>query len=117
MRFTDPDLDVRLNMASHRTVLAGRVCPIDPRHRSGAVADAVGNDLDPARSIWLHISPADLGGQADELKLSPSGALPPQALVGLALKEWAGNAGTIESLSITPDLLGKLVSFVAESRP
>jgi hypothetical protein len=42
--------------------------------------------------------------------------LPPQALVGLALKEWAGNAGTIDNLTITPDLLSKVVSFVSDSR-
>jgi hypothetical protein len=59
---------------------------------------------------------AEAEAKADELRLAPYGALPSQALVGLALKEWAGNAGTIENLSITPDLLGKLVSFVSEAR-
>ena len=54
--------------------------------------------------------------KADELRLAPYGELPPQALVGLALKEWAGNAGTIESLTITPDLLSKVVSFVSDQR-
>ncbi len=54
--------------------------------------------------------------KADELRLAPYGELPPQALVGLALKEWAGNAGTIESLTITPDLLSKVVSFVSDKR-
>jgi hypothetical protein len=37
-------------------------------------------------------------------------------LVGLALREWAANAGTIENLSITPDLLGKVVSYISEAR-
>ena len=59
---------------------------------------------------------AEADATADELKLAPYGELPPQALVGLALKEWASNAGTIENLSITPDLLSKVVSFVAEAR-
>ncbi len=59
---------------------------------------------------------AEAEAKADELKLSPYGDLPPQALIGLALKEWAGNAGTIENLSITPDLLSKVVSFVSENR-
>ena len=54
--------------------------------------------------------------KAEELKLSPYGELPPQALVGLALKEWAANAGTIDSLSITPDLLSKVVAYVSEAR-
>ena len=59
---------------------------------------------------------AEAEAAADELKLAPYGNLPPQALVGLALKEWAANAGTIDSLSITPDLLSKLVSYVSEAR-
>jgi len=54
--------------------------------------------------------------KADELRLAPYGELPPQALVGLALKEWAGNAGTIDNLTITPDLLSKVVSFVSDQR-
>jgi len=54
--------------------------------------------------------------RADELRLAPYGELPPQALVGLALKEWAGNAGTIDNLTITPDLLSKVVSFVSDQR-
>ena len=57
-----------------------------------------------------------LKAKAEELKLSPFGDLPPQALVGLALKEWAANAGTIDNLSITPDLLGKVVSYISEAR-
>lgn len=56
---------------------------------------------------------AEADAEADRLKLSPYGELPPEALVGLALKEWAGNAGVIDNLSITPDLLGKVVSYVA----
>ena len=59
---------------------------------------------------------AEAEAKADELKLAPYGELPPQALVGLALKEWAGNAGTIDSLSITPDLLSKVVSYVTDGR-
>ena len=58
---------------------------------------------------------AEADAKADELKLAPYGELPPQALIGLALKEWAGNAGTIDSLSITPDLLSKVVSYVSNS--
>lgn len=59
---------------------------------------------------------AEAEAKAEELKLSPFGELPPQALVGLALKEWAANAGAIDNLSITPDLLSKVVSYVAEAR-
>jgi regulator of protease activity HflC (stomatin/prohibitin superfamily) len=70
-------------------------------------------DMQARNSLTL----AEAEARADELKLEPYGALPPQALVGLALKEWAANAGRIDSLSITPDLLSKVVSFVAEARP
>ena len=59
---------------------------------------------------------AEAEAKADELKLAPYGELPPQALIGLALKEWAGNAGTIDSLSITPDLLSRVVSYVSDTR-
>lgn len=69
-------------------------------------------DMQAENSLTL----AEAEAKADELKLSPYGALPPQALVGLALREWAANAGTIDNLSITPDLLSKVVSFVSESR-
>ena len=55
---------------------------------------------------------AEAHAKAEELKLSPYGDLPPQALVGLALKEWAGNSGSIDNLTITPDLLSKVVAYV-----
>jgi regulator of protease activity HflC (stomatin/prohibitin superfamily) len=70
-------------------------------------------DMQARNSLTL----AEAEAKADELKLEPYGALPPQALVGLALKEWAANAGRIDNLSITPDLLSKVVSFVSEARP
>lgn len=69
-------------------------------------------DMQAKNSLTL----AEADAKADELKLSPYGAMPPQALVGLALKEWASNAGMIENLSITPDLLSKVVSYVSEPR-
>ena len=69
-------------------------------------------DMQAKNSLTL----ADAEAKAEEMKLLPYGALPPQALIGLALKEWASNAGTIENLSITPDLLSKVVSFVSENR-
>lgn len=55
---------------------------------------------------------AEAQAKAEELKLSPYGELPPQALVGLALKEWAANSGSIDNLTITPDLLSKVVTYV-----
>ena len=68
-------------------------------------------DMQARNSLAL----AEAEAKAEELKLEPYGELPPQALVGLALKEWAANAGRIDNLSITPDLLSKLVSFVSHS--
>jgi hypothetical protein len=59
---------------------------------------------------------AEAEAKADELKLNPYGAMPPQALLALALKEWAGNAGNIDNLSITPDLLTKLASWVSNEK-
>ena len=69
-------------------------------------------DMQARNSLAL----AEAEAKAEELKLSPYGDLPPQALIGLALKEWAANAGTIDSLSITPDLLSKFVVYVSEAR-
>jgi len=69
-------------------------------------------DMQARNSLTL----AEAEAKAEELKLEPYGELPPQALVGLALKEWAANAGRIDNLSITPDLLSKVVSFVSEAR-
>jgi hypothetical protein len=55
---------------------------------------------------------AEAEAKADEMKLNPYGNLAPQALIGLALKEFAGNAGRIGSLNITPDMLGQVISWV-----
>ena len=59
---------------------------------------------------------AEADAKAEELRLNPYGEMPPQALLALALKEWAGNAGNIENLSITPDLLTKVASWVSAEK-
>ncbi len=59
---------------------------------------------------------AEAEAKAEELKLSPYGELEPQVLVGLALKEWAAGGGSIGNLTITPDMLGQLVGWVAGAR-
>ncbi len=59
---------------------------------------------------------AESRAKAEELKLTPYGDMPPQALVGLALKEWAANSGSIDNLTITPDLLSKVVNFIAADK-
>jgi hypothetical protein len=55
---------------------------------------------------------AEADAKAAEMKLNPYAKMPPQALVGLALKEWAANAGQIGNLNITPDLLGQVVGWM-----
>ena len=55
---------------------------------------------------------AEAEAKAEELKLNPYGELAPQALVGLALKEWAANAGTVENLSIGADMLSQLITWI-----
>jgi hypothetical protein len=69
-------------------------------------------DLQARNSLAL----AEVEGKSVEMKLAPYNALAPQALIGLALKEWAANAGKIGNLHITPDLLTELVSFVGGGR-
>lgn len=55
---------------------------------------------------------AEAEAKAEKMRLDPYGTLPPQVLIGLALKEWATNAGSIENLSITPDMLGQIVGYM-----
>lgn len=62
------------------------------------------------------IASAEAEAKAEELKLSPYGELAPQVLVGLALKDWAASGAQIGNLSITPDMLGQLVGWVAGAR-
>ena len=65
-------------------------------------------DMQAENSLKL----AEAEAKADEMKLNPYANLAPQALVGLALKEFAGNAGRIGSLNITPDMLGQVINWV-----
>jgi hypothetical protein len=59
---------------------------------------------------------AEADAKAEQLKLAPYGDVAPQVLVGLALREWANSAPQISHLSITPDMLGQLVSYVSQGR-
>ena len=59
---------------------------------------------------------AEAETKADEIRFGLYQNLTPQALVGLALKEWAANAGTIDNLTITPDLVSKVVNWVGGER-
>jgi len=55
---------------------------------------------------------AEAETKADEIRYRLYKELSPQSMVGLALKEWASNAGTIDNLTITPDLVSKVVSYI-----
>ena len=59
---------------------------------------------------------AEAEAKAEQFKLAPYGELAPQVLVGLALKEWAAAGGNIGNLTVTPDMLGQMVSWVAGAR-
>lgn len=59
---------------------------------------------------------AEADTRADEIRFGLYQKLTPQALVGLALKEWAANAGTIDNLTITPDLISKVVNWVGSEK-
>ena len=55
---------------------------------------------------------AEAETKADEIRYRLYKDLSPQSMVGLALKEWAANAGPIDNLTITPDLVSKVVCYI-----
>lgn len=59
---------------------------------------------------------AEAETKADEIRFGLYQNLTPQALVGLALKEWAANAGTIDNLTITPDLISNVVNWIGGTK-
>lgn len=59
---------------------------------------------------------AEADAKAEEMKLGAYGHLAPQALIGLALKDWASAGGSIGNLSVTPDMLGQLVTWMTGDR-
>lgn len=58
---------------------------------------------------------AEAETKADEIRFGLYKSLSPQALLGLALKDWAGGGGSIGNLSISPDLLTDLVKWVGST--
>ena len=60
-----------------------------------------------------NLTMAEAEAKADEMKLNPYAALPSQVLLGLALKEWAGQPSSIGQLNITPDLLSQLAGWLS----
>ncbi len=55
---------------------------------------------------------AETKAKSEEMMLALYEKLPPQALIGLGLKDFAGNAKNISNLAITPDLLGQAVHWM-----
>lgn len=59
---------------------------------------------------------AEAETRSDEIRFRLYQTLSPQALLGLALKEWAANAGSIGNLNLSPDLLSDLAKWVGSAR-
>ncbi|OZC01812.1 SPFH domain-containing protein [Rubricoccus marinus] len=55
------------------------------------------------------ITLAEADARADEMKLAPYAELPARTLVGLALRDWAEHGGSVDALTVTPDLVTNLV--------
>jgi regulator of protease activity HflC (stomatin/prohibitin superfamily) len=54
--------------------------------------------------------------EAEQARLAAYGELPPPILLGLALKELAGNLPQIERLTLAPDVLGEALAQIAGKR-
>jgi hypothetical protein len=85
--------------------------------RIGLVAKQADNRIKAAQAEAKAMEmEAEAETKADEIRFGLYQNLTPQALVGLALKEWATNAGTIDNLTITPDLVSKVVNWVGAEK-
>ena len=59
---------------------------------------------------------AEAEAKAEEMKLNPYSDMGPQALVAMALKEWAANTGKIGTLNINPDMMSQFVKWVGNDQ-
>jgi hypothetical protein len=59
---------------------------------------------------------AQAEAKAEELKLGAYGQIPPQVLMGLALKEWAAAGGQVGNLTVTPDMVGQIAAWMAGAK-
>jgi len=85
--------------------------------RIGLVAKQADNRIKQAQAEAKAMEmEAEAETRADEIRFGLYQNLTPQALVGLALKEWASNAGTIDNLTITPDLVSKVVNWIGTEK-
>lgn len=69
-------------------------------------------DMQAENSLTL----AEADAKAEEMRLNPYSEMGPQALVAMAFKEWAANAGKIGTLNINPDMLGQFVKWVGQDK-
>ncbi len=59
-----------------------------------------------------NLTQAQAEAEADAMKLKPYAELPGPVLVSLAAREWAQRGGSIDALTITPDLLNQITSLI-----
>jgi hypothetical protein len=59
---------------------------------------------------------AQAEAKAEELKLGAYAQLAPQQLMSLAFKEWAAGGGKIGNVTVTPDMLGQIGSWIAAGK-
>lgn len=69
-------------------------------------------DMQAENSLTL----AEADAKAEEMRLNPYSEMGPQALLAMALKDWAANAGKIGTLNINPDMLGQFVKWVGQDK-
>ncbi len=96
------ELDTEVELEDRRVDLVARQAENRIKH---AQAEAKAKEME-----------AEADTRADEIRFGLYQNLTPQALVGLALKEWAANAGTIKNLTITPDLLANVVNWIGGAK-
>jgi regulator of protease activity HflC (stomatin/prohibitin superfamily) len=85
------------------------------RDRAQGVADAnkVEADAEALRIRTVEGARAE----AEQAHMAVYRDLPPQVLLGLAAREFAGKLDTIEHLNVTPDLLANLLRELGSARP
>lgn len=69
------------------------------------------------KQVENNLKVAKAEAEAQEMKLAPFVKLPTQALVALALKEWAANPAAIGQLNITPDMLTQMAGWLGAGKP
>lgn len=69
-------------------------------------------DMQAENSLTL----AEADAKAEEMRLNPYSEMGAQALLAMAMKEWAANAGKIGTLNINPDMLGQFVKYIGDDK-